>query len=376
MRALSPPALVRRAVAGAAALVALVAHGLAAQTPTDTGARTRLDRQAVAALQGQDSLPVLDSARVALVSRALGAIHERFPVVADVRSEPDAATLVLFPPDSAPRLYLERSGALPPAGVDSLAWTDTIDSVGIAGIDSLDRALGADTIVLSSTDVASLQLRFARPVDITAAAREYARLPAVGRAERAARTGGASWIAVVPKGRQLHFVFARGAGACAPECTAWDYYYITYDTLARTASMESVAPHEGERGDPIAYWDIPGDYAANAFPKVDALYAALRDRRWWWRQHAVNVLGMLLGSRIGPWRDAAASSAGTYHALAAAVSADRRRAIGALIARLDDEDADVARLALAYLRDLSGEDLPGGARGARAWRDWLRKAAP
>lgn len=381
LRALSPPALTSRALAGAAALVASIALGalaaapLAAQNPADSDGGPQLERQAVAILQGQDSLPLLDTGRVALVTSALRAIRERFPVVADVRPQPDATTLVLYPPDSAPRLYVQRSGAIPPAGMDSLVWRDTIDSVGIAGIDSLNRALGADTIVLSSTGVTALELRFARPVDVAAAAREYERLPAVGRAERAARADDGSWIALVPKGRRLHFVFARGAGACTPACTAWDYYYLTYDTLTHSASMESVAPHDAERRDAIAYWDIPGDYATNAFPKVDALYDALHDHRWWWRQHAVNVLGMLLGSRIGPWRDGPPEGARGYEALASAVRDDRRRAIGALIDRLDDEDADVARLALAYLRDLTGEDLPGGARGAKAWRGWLRRSS-
>jgi hypothetical protein len=380
-RALSPPALASRALAAAAALVASIAlialatAPLAAQSPADSDGNPQLERQAVAILQGQDSVPLLDTGRVALVTRALRAIRERFPVVADVHPQANATTLVLYPPDSAPRLYAQRSGAIPPAGMDSLVWRDTIDSVGIGGIDSLNRELGADTIVLSSTGVAALELHFGRPVDVAAAAREYEDLPAVGRAERAARADDGSWITIVPKGRRLHFVFARGAGACTPACTAWDYYYITYDTLAHTASMESVAPHEAERTDPIAYWDVPGDYATNAFSKADALYDALHDHRWWWRQHAVNVLGMLLGSRIGPWRDEPPGGTSGYETLGSAVRDDHRRAIGALIDRLDDADADVARLALAYLRDLSGEDLPGGARGARAWREWLRRSS-
>ncbi|HEX6537163.1 MAG TPA: hypothetical protein VF041_21455 [Gemmatimonadaceae bacterium] len=366
--------MARRAITIVMLLVAATARPLFAQRAAGHAPAAPLAREAVALLQGHDSLPFIDSARVALVARALDAIRARFPVVADIHGADGATTLVLSPPDSAPSLFALRSGALPARGDDTLAWSAPVDSVGIAGIDSLNRAFGVDSAVVSSVGgEASLELRFARAIDVEAAGRAYERLPDVGRAGPPV-SDGTSWIALVPKGRLLHFVFARG-GDCSVRCASWDYYYITYDTLARAASLESVVTREAAVPDSIAYWDLPARYDSSAYRDLGDLWRALRDRRWWWRQHAVNVLGMLLGSRIGVWRDASGPRDAAYDTLATAVAGDRRHALKALAGRLADPDADVARLALAYLRDITGQDMPGGEAGARRWRAWIDEHA-
>lgn len=355
-------------------LLAAGARPLLAQHAADANPATPLARDAVAVLQGHDSLPFIDSARVALVARALGAIRTRFPVVADIHCADGATTLVLSPPDSAPSLFVRRSGAVPPRGGDTLVWRAPVDSVGIAAIDSLNRAFDVDSAVVSSVGgEASLELRFARAIDLTAAGHAYERLPTVRRAGPPVPDG-SSWIALVPKGRLQHFVFARGAD-CTVHCESWDYYYITYDTLTRAASLESVVPRESADADSIAYWDVPARYDTSAYRDLGDLWAGLRDGRWWRRQHAVNVLGLLLGSRIGVWSDASGPSDATYDTLATAVAGDRRHALEALADRLADPDQEVAHLALAYLRDVTRQAMPGGEAGARRWRAWIEEHA-
>ena len=83
-----------------------------------------------------------------------------------------------------------------------------------------------------------LCLYFRLPVDVSVVARSYARVPEVGYAGQQVYAGDGSRITLIPKGRRLHFVFARGGGDCPSGCTEWGFYYATYDTLARSVNLE------------------------------------------------------------------------------------------------------------------------------------------
>lgn len=63
-------------------------------------------------------------------------------------------------------------------------------------------------------------------------------MPEVGYAGQQMYSGDGSRITLIPKGRRLHFVFARGGGDCPAGCTEWDFHYVTYDTLARSVTLE------------------------------------------------------------------------------------------------------------------------------------------
>ncbi len=127
----------------------------------------------------------------------------------------------------------------------------------------------------------------------------------------------------------------------------------------------------GSRWDePIPYWDEPTRYSIDTYPTIDSLYAGTRAKSWWYRQHAVNVLGLLLGKATPSWYGDSAH----ISSLEGAALARRRESYGALIDRLGDEDPDVARLAHKYLRELSGQTFPGGEAGIAEWRKWLNES--
>jgi len=82
-----------------------------------------------------------------------------------------------------------------------------------------------------------------------------------------------SWVALFIKGRTLDFVFARGGGDCPAGCTQWDYYYVAYDTVTRTARMEREKPKDQSWAEPISYWDVPSRLSINPYANVDSLLA-------------------------------------------------------------------------------------------------------
>jgi hypothetical protein len=186
--------------------------------------------------------------------------------------------------------------------------------------------------------------------------------------------GNPDWITLLPKEHRLHFVFARGSGDCPSGCLDWDYRYVTYDTLDGSVVLERERLHTTKWAEPISYWDIPTRYSINPYPTLDSLFKGLHETRWWYRVHAVHVLGILLGKSIGPWHGAGEQSQAHFDALKAEVRDRRRASLEALIERLTDPDPDVAAYALAYLRQVSGRAMPGGATGVASWQQWLRES--
>jgi len=180
-----------------------------------------------------------------------------------------------------------------------------------------------------------------------------------------------SWISLFQKGQDLHFVFARGGGDCPAGCTEWDYYYVTYDTHTSAVTLEHQLLNGTKWSDDVFYWDRPTRYSINPYSTFASLLAGLHDTRWWYRQHAVHVLARLLSEERGPWHGAGEQSASHFTELKTAALGRRRESYEALIARLGDEDPDVARLALEYLRSLSGRHFPGGTASIPQWREWL-----
>ena len=374
----TPASLSVRVLWAAAAMLAAAATTAHAQTPrvaAADSARRALEREAVTLLQGQDTLPFIHPRRVRLVAGALAAIRRKLPVLADIPAGPDQGSLVLYAPDSAPAVFAERSGTRPPPSAPVDAWSAPVARAGIPELDSLNRVFGVAGMTLRSTfGRTALALRFARPVNVPIAAESYARLPVVGRAVPPEVPGDGSWIALIPKGRRLHFVFARGSEECASGCITWDYYYVTFDSATRAVSPDSQLLGASKWPLPVAYWDVPTRYDITPYRTVDDLYAALAgDARWWHRQHALVVLGMLLGLDAEQWYGPPERRAPAFAALERAALARRRDSFAALIARLGDRDRDVARLAHVYLRALTGAELPGGAAAIPAWRQWLER---
>ena len=316
-------------------------------------------------------MPFLDTARVRLVAGALQAIRRELRQLADIPTGPDWSFLMLMPTDSARPLFVRRFGASRPTGADSIYWSDPVRNVGVPVIDSLNRVFGVARVERPGPlGLGMLCLYFRQPVDVSVVARSYSRVPEVGYAGQQVYAGDGSRITLIPKGRRMHFVFERGGGDCPAGCTEWDYYYATYDTLARSVSLESEIPEGSKWEEPLLPWDSPTRYSIDLYPTTDSLYAGTRAKRWWYRQHAVHVLGLLLGKATRPWYN----DASHLSALKEAALARRRESYGALIERLGDSDPDVARLAHKYLQELSGRALPGGEAGIAEWRKWLNES--
>lgn len=213
--------------------------------PEDT-ARLRLE--AVNLLQGQDTMPFLDTARVRLVVGALRAIRHELPQLADIPAGPDWSYLVLMPTDSARPLFVRRFGAPRPTGADSIYWSDPVRFVGVPAIDSLNRVFDVARVERPGPlGLGMLCLYFRQPVDVSVVARSYSHVPEVDYAGQQVYSGDGSRITLIPKGRLLHFVFARGGGDCPAGCTESEHYYVTYDTLARSVILERQTPHGGKR---------------------------------------------------------------------------------------------------------------------------------
>ena len=341
--------------------------GAQSRPPRETAEQLRME--AVNILQGVDSMPFLDPARVRLVARALGTIRRQLPQLAGITAGRDRLSLVVYPADSVAHVFTERSGAERPRGARPEIWTVRVNRVGIRAIDSLNRVFDVQRAEARyRTDMSQLRLYFRRPVNIPVVAEAYARVAQVQYAGRASYIGDRSWIRLIPKGRRMHLVFSRGSGDCPSGCIVRDYYYVTFDTLDRSVVLEQQALNPSKAQDTIAYWDIPSRYSRKPYPTVDSLYAGLRDERWWYRQHAVHVLAMILQTKTegGP--------ADQNAPLERAVHARRRESFEALIDRLGDADPDVARLAHRYLRELSGRTFPGGTAGIPQWRRWLNES--
>jgi hypothetical protein len=357
------------------ALLTGVAAAVGAQTPAPrAAANSRVRLEAITLLQDSDSSPFLDTARVRLVEDALRTIRRQLPRLAGISTGPDRTFLVLRAADSVAGVFVARSGAQRPAGADRDLWSTRVNRVGIPAIDSLNRVFDVARVdARYDGGPTALALYFRRPMNIQVVAKKYARVPQVGLAMPEFYAGDGSWIELIEKGRHLHFVFARGGGDCPAGCTEWDYYYVTYDTAARSVVLERQLLEGTEWSEPIFPWDVPErrGYLTDRYPKVDSVYAELRDRRWWYRTHALHILETLLSKGSGPRRSDGDASAAHFIVLKKAALARKRESYRALIDRLDDGDPDVARLALIYLRELTGQAFPGGSTGTSQWRRWV-----
>ena len=178
--------------------------------PEDT-ARLRLE--VVNLLQGQDTMPFLDTARVRLVAGALQTIRRKLPQLADIPAGPDRSFLVLLPTDSARPLFVGRADTFRRAGADSSYWSDPMTRIGVPLIESLNGVFDVARVEHSKyLGLGMLSLYFRQPVDVSVVARSYSRVPEVAHAGQQLYSGDGSRITLIPKGRRLHFVFARGGG--------------------------------------------------------------------------------------------------------------------------------------------------------------------
>lgn len=357
------------------ALVLLVARvpAAASQNRAREDSLDELRHEAINILQGVDTAPFLDTARVVAVATALRAIGSQIPRLAAVRNRHDRTLLQLSPADSVKHLFDRRRSACRRSDSDTDDWSTTPTRTGLRAIDSLNRVFGvARTLVECFGDRAILTLDFRRPVDVRVVARSYARVPQLEYAHPPYMLGDGHWIAVIPKGPNLYFVFALGGGDCPAGCTRWDYYYVTYHVPDSTVVLEHTILHGAPWTEPIAYWDLPSRNSITPYPTIESVFAGMRDARWWYRQHAIEVLHTLLGPdervRYGE------QSQQLFTALKRAALSRRREAYGALIDRLEDPDPDIARLAHRDLIELSGEKLPGGSEGVARWRQWLDRS--
>lgn len=163
----------------AALLLLLPVSSVGAQQPRIPASVTR---EAVNVLQGTaDSLSFLDSARVALVSRALLAVRRDVPQVRGIPAGEDRSFLVLFPSDSNENVFALRSGTKPMSGDDPSYWSPEVRRSRIPEIDSLNKVFGVSRMVVRSIDNETLQmlLYFRRPVHVPVVALAYRKVRVV-----------------------------------------------------------------------------------------------------------------------------------------------------------------------------------------------------
>src|SRR5258705_1432268 len=367
--------------ASRAALIILVAHaafaaaqgrGRSRGAAADSAATFR--NQAIALLQGNDTLPYLSEQRIALVADALRAIHAQFPRLEGIVSDLDATKMSVSIADSAVATIVSRSGASKPANAGRGYWQARVTRTGIPALDDLNEMYGIRSMLLAvSPDFgSSLYLDFNRPVNIPVLRTAYQRVPQVSYASIPDFQDVYSWVILFDKGRTLDIAFARGGGDCPAGCTVWDYYYVAYDTVTRTATMEREKAKDYQWSESIFYWDVPSRLSINAYASFDSLLSGARDDRWWHRSHAVRVLGRLLGPAIGPWFGALEQSLERFTVLKRAALARQQEAYGAIVDRLTDPDRDVARVALVILRWVTRRNFTADPAGLAQWQQWLR----
>ena len=358
--------------------VALIGVPALAQVPP-TSPRTDSARRvgALALLQGADTSLFIDTTRITLVATALRTVHEQLPRLDDIPVGGGRPALTLYQSDTTRHGPLLGRIEAVTLRSDEFAWYGRVSRVGIPAIDELDRRLGVRSVIAHASDIsADITLTFDRPVNVERAASLYARVRQVAAAVPARDLDSYSFTNLIDKGRKLAFIFSRGGGDCPAGCTTWDHYYVVYDTVDNSVVVEHENLDTARDTSTISYWDYPTRYSINPYPTLDSLYAGLRDSHWWYREHAVQVLAMLLGSDTGPWRGAGEQSPARFAALKRAALERKRESYSALIDRLGDADRQVAIAALANLRFLSKRNFGADAAGVRSWRQWLDSIAP
>lgn len=237
-------------------LVLAAPHVASAQADSTTlGGTDRARRDAIALLQGEDSLPFLDTARISLVATALRAIREQLPDVRDIDTGPDRSFLVAYMTDSGSRIVLARSEVKRPSrgarhraesAADTLVWQARIEQIGVPELDRLRKKFDVRSTVLHyQFGQVQLEMFPRRPLNVPVAAAEFQRSPLVDYAGAQIYLGEGSWIRMVPKGTQLHFIFALGSGDCPSGCIHWEYHYVAYDTASHEVRVEREAPKPG-----------------------------------------------------------------------------------------------------------------------------------
>lgn len=165
-RALAAAAMLLSACAPAGSARAV--HGGASGAPGAPVADS-LRFEAVQALQHVRSEPFLAEDDVRDVARGIGVIRGGFPAVRDVRNRWEEAVVQVRLADSLAAPLAARFPAR-----DTL-----VRETGIAGMDSLNRALGAAGTRIRWEDGPVLEPRFGRPVNAPALATRYGRLAGV-----------------------------------------------------------------------------------------------------------------------------------------------------------------------------------------------------
>jgi hypothetical protein len=200
------------------ATLACGASGIQAQSPAPTAD----DSDAIAALQGVHTAPVIDAADIAVTAAAIRAIRERVPEVRGIRGLPIWNVL-----DVALSPHGERRIA------EGLGRTDDIVTVartGLPALDSVNTLYGASRVEVHRDvwDI-SVNVWFGRPVNMLVLAERYLDVPDVAYAIPGFFSGSQSRITLARKGTVLDFVFdRRGPGCGALEAS--HRYFVSYDT--------------------------------------------------------------------------------------------------------------------------------------------------
>jgi len=222
-----------------AAVLALIWRGLVVgvaqgQSTTDT-LRARQDARHL--LQGEGERPFLDPAAVDSVARALLHIRAEFPDLADITHFEDDTYLVVV---------LDERGEAEATKVARLETTIfqriRRDRVGLAVLDSLNSALGADSsMVLYIGDHATWVIpRFHRTPNVPVLAKMYQGVPGVLFATTDVGLGGSGEplgsLRLERSGDLWTFTFKRMWGDCPAGCIHSQATLVLYSPLTKRTS--------------------------------------------------------------------------------------------------------------------------------------------
>jgi hypothetical protein len=190
---------------------------------------------ALAVLQGTDTVEFFSPRLVELTASAIRQIRASYPAVSDIGVIPAFFMEVrIF--DSAAVAAISRQGR--PLDRHGFA-TDTLRRTGLVEFDTLNQRLGVSEVVATRMggSVAELLVRFRRPANIPVVSRRYQRLPyirAAGLGLIAGQDG--DRIRLTPEGALFHFEFSAGYDDCPTGCLTRDYWYFTFDTVSKTVT--------------------------------------------------------------------------------------------------------------------------------------------
>ena len=388
-------------LAVASGVFALSAAPAAAQRPVPPDRAGVPDRErranvsdsaeALRVLQGTDTVMFFDAHRISAVARALHTIREQYPEIESIGPGPTEQFLVLDIPGSEVTAALIKAateatgGRLRtyPGGDSTQYIPVTVCTTGLPALDALNARLGLDSVVVDPLLVASWDsmavavMYFSRPTNLPAIRPLYDSLHIAGVFEAPWHSDDGDRIALVPKGRVLHFVLSAAGGDCPNGCTERANYYFSFDTASGRVSWDDSLEQAAFRRDHVHLWDVPSSDFVRPSATLADLLDEVSSNRWWVRLHGVHALGYLLDPRWSPCHGAATAQIGTgpenARALRLAATTHRQEALNLLINRLTDPDVTVAAAADSALESATGHAIPRNTYAQRAWHQWIAR---